>query len=87
MAYTLTLHTEGDGTADPTTVEGIGDGRRDDDPQGGRRGDLPSPPRASATLDIVSSPTMVDVATTMVNQADQSTDTVVLHIGNRDKNN
>ncbi len=46
-----------------------------------------SPIRASGTLDIVSTSAMVDVATTMVNEADQSTDTVVLHLGNRDDNN
>ena len=46
-----------------------------------------SPTRGSGTLDIVSSPSMVDVATTMMNEADQSTDTVVLHLGNRDDNN
>ncbi len=46
-----------------------------------------SPTRGSGTLDIVSTSGMVDVATTMVNETDQSTDTVVLHLGNRDDNN
>ena len=46
-----------------------------------------NPTRGSGMLDIVSTPAMVDVATTMVNSMDQSTDTVVLHLGNRDANN
>ena len=39
---------------------------------------LTSPTRASATMTLLAAPRTVDVATTMVNKMDQSTDTVVL---------
>ncbi len=87
VAYTQSFHTEGDGTADPKMVEGMAMGGGTTTLKVADEVTFTSPTRASATLDIVSHPTMVDVATTMVNQGDQSTDTVVLHVGNRDMNN
>ena len=87
VAYTLTLHTEGDGTADPMIVEGMAMGGGTTTLKVADEVTFTSPTRGAGTLDIVSSPAKVDVATTMVNQGDQSTDTVVLHLGKRDMNN
>ena len=87
VAYKLTFHTEGDGTADPMYVEGMAMGSMTTVMKVADIVTLMNPTRASATLDIVSSPRMVDVSTTMVNKMDQSTDTVALHLGKRDMNN
>ncbi len=87
VAYTLTFHTEGDGTADPGMVEGMLDGGQTTVIKVADEVTFTSPTRGSGTLDIVSTSAMVDVATTMVNETDQSTNTVVLHLGNRDDNN
>lgn len=87
VSYRLTFHTEAEGVADPMYHEGMlaggassvikvadvvtfSDGRT----------------RGSGTLDIVSSPKMVDVATTQLNISTGGTDTVVLHLGKRDEN-
>ena len=87
VAFTLMFHTEGSGTADPMMVEGMAMGGGTTTLKVADLVTFTSPTRAAATLDIVSHSTMVDVATTMVNQGDQSTDTVVLHLGKRDMNN
>ena len=87
VAYKLTFHTEGDGTADPMYIEGMAMGSMTTVMKVADIVTLMNPTRASATLDIVSSPRMVDVSTTMVNKMDQSTDTVALHLGKRDTNN
>ncbi len=87
VAYTLMFQTEGDGTADPMIVEGMAMGGGTTTLKVADEVTFTSPTRGAGTLDIVSHPTMVDVATTMVNMTDQSTDTVVLHLGNRDMNN
>ncbi len=84
--YKLTLHTEGDGTADPAMVEGMAMGDGTTVLKVADEVTFTSPTRGSGTLDIVSTSGMVDVATTMVNQMDQSTDAVVLRLGNRDDN-
>lgn len=87
VSYRLMFHTEGDGTADPMYVDGMAMGGMTTVMKVADIVTLMNPTRASATLDIVSSPRMVDVSTTMVNKMDQSTDTVVLHLGKRDTNN
>ena len=87
VSYRLMFHTEGEGTADPMYVEGMAMGSATTVMKVADIVTLMNPTRAAATLDIVSSPKMVDVSTTMVNKMDQSTDTVILHLGKRDANN
>lgn len=86
VSYMLTFQTEGDGTADPMYIEGMAMGEMNTVIKVAEHVTFMNPTRASGTLDIVSTPTMVDVATTMVNKMDESTDTVVLHLGQRDAN-
>ena len=76
VSYTLTFHTEGSGTADPGMLEGMAKGGMATVIKVADEVTFTSPTRGSGMLDIVSTPGMVDVATTMVNVADQSTDTV-----------
>ena len=83
VAYRLTFRPGQGGTADPASVEGLA-------VPGVTTFKLPEVTTlsgvawASATLRIVSSPRMVDIATTIVNRGDQSTDTTVYHSGKRD---
>ena len=86
VSYKLAFHTEGSGTADPMMIEGMAKGGMATTLKVADEVTFSNPTRGSGTLDIVSSPAMVDVATTMVNTMDQSTDTVVLHLGKRDTN-
>ena len=78
VAYTLRFHTEGSGTADPMMVEGMAAGSGTTIIKIADVVTLMNPTRASGTLEIVSNPSRVSVATTMVNKMDMSTDTVVL---------
>ena len=80
-AYTLKFQTEGDGTADPAEVTGMAMGGTATTLKVADIVTLANPTRASGTLTLVAHPSMIDVATTMVNKMDQSTDTVVLHQG------
>jgi hypothetical protein len=79
VGYAITFHVEGDGElmgdnphegvamADQATVLKVAD-----------LVTLTDPTRAAATLTVAAQPSTIDVATTMVNKMDQSTDTVVL---------
>ncbi len=84
VEYTIMFHTEGDGTADPMMHTGMAGGEMTTVVKMEDITTLENPTRASATVNIVSHPSNVDVATTMVNKMDQSTDTVVLHRGRHD---
>ena len=79
VGYSIAFHVEGDGDlegdnphrgtamADQATVVRVADIVT-----------LTDPTRAAATLTVAAQPATIDVATTMVNKMDQSTDTVVL---------
>ncbi len=85
VPYVLTVHPEEGGTAEPPVIEGMVQGPG---PTTIRIADvtaLSGTQRASATLEIVSLPDRIDVATTLVNKADGSTDTVILHRGASDR--
>ena len=83
VAYRLTFRPGQGGTADPASVDGLA-------LPGVTTIKLPEVTTlrgvtwASATLRIVSSPRMIDVATIIVNRGDQSTDTTVYHLGKQD---
>ena len=84
VEYAVMFHTEGDGTADPMMHSGMLMGGETTVLKVDELTTLEMPTRAAATLTVVSHPRNVDVATTMVNKMDQSTDTVVLHRGLHD---
>ncbi len=85
VEFTLTFHAEGDGTADPMWYDGMAARGTSTVLKVADIVTLENPTRASATLSVVSTPAMIDVATTMVNKMDQSTDTVIVHLGRHNK--
>ena len=88
VGYTLRFHMEGSmGTVDPMEVEGVAMAGVTTVVKVADVVTFTNPTRGSGTLEIVSNPRMVDVATTMINKMDQSSDTVILHLGKRDLNN
>ena len=81
VRYAIALHPEGDATASPATVRGTAAPRSATTLRLGDRVTLNGTTRASATMTLMATPAYVDVVTTLVNQSDGATDTVVLHRG------
>ena len=84
VAYTLTMHLEGGPAAGRVAVDGVVSGGRTTTVAMDELPELVGGAPASATLTLVSDPSMVEVASILVNLADESTDTVVHHLGRRD---
>ena len=85
VAYTLTAHPAEGGKATPARIRGGVRPRASTTLRISDRFTLTDTKLASATLTLSAPARYVDVATTIVNRSDASTDTVVLHRSGRDR--